>query len=63
MWVGGLNSIVSYSSIPFLKISLFISGLLPRVCGMMAGVKLLFFKLDVGDLPLDVVILCDFFGG
>lgn len=25
--------------------------------------KIAFFKLDVGDLPLDVVILCDFFGG
>lgn len=25
--------------------------------------KIAFLKLDVGNLPLDVVILCDFFGG
>lgn len=62
--VGGwikLNSIVSYSSIPLWMVSLIISGLLLSVCGMMAGVKLLYFYLDVGSLPLDVVIICDFF--
>lgn len=56
-----LNSIVSYSSIPLWKVSLIISGMLLRVCGMMAGLKLHCFYLNVGGLPLDVVILCDFF--
>lgn len=62
--VGGwikLNSIVSYSSIPLWKVPLIISGLLLRECGMMAEVKLFYFYLDVGGLPLDVVIICDFF--
>lgn len=55
-----MNSIVSYFSISLWMVSLIISGLLLRVCGMMAGVKLPFFYLDVGGLPLDVVILYDF---
>lgn len=53
---------MSYSSIPLWKVSLIISDLLLSVWDDgWSKIAFFFFNLDVGGLPLDVVILCDFF--